>query len=159
MTVRQIRTMKINLGDVGETLLVPLWEQAKFSRENLAILNGTKAIELVAQLDYDFSTLDKTLGVLGNLMYAARAKHIDDKIARISLNIPKHRSLILGRASTPRFTESTTDRLTGATLTFLRSSTFDGDSLRKLSGRRASQNLCSIPVDLTTLLVLKTAYS
>ena len=56
--------MKIDLGGVEETLLVPLWGRAKFSRENPSILNDTKATELVEGLDYDFARLDKSLGVL-----------------------------------------------------------------------------------------------
>ena len=64
--------MQIDLGGVEETLLVPLWGRAKFSRENPSILNDTKATELVEGLDYDFARLDKSLGVLGNLMHAAR---------------------------------------------------------------------------------------
>lgn len=51
--------MKIDLDGVEETLLVPLWGRAIFSRENPSILNDTKAIELVEQLDYDFARLDK----------------------------------------------------------------------------------------------------
>jgi len=78
--------------------------RAKFSRENPSIFNDTKAIELVEGLDYDFARLDKSLGVLGNLMHAARAKHLDDKIRAYIAKIPRRRSLILGQALTPRFT-------------------------------------------------------
>ena len=88
--------MKINLGGVEETLLVPLWGRAKFSRENPSILNDTKAIELVEQLDYDFARLDKSLGVLGNLMHAARAKHLDDKIRAYIAKHPEASVIDLG---------------------------------------------------------------
>jgi O-methyltransferase involved in polyketide biosynthesis len=67
--------MKLDLSGVEETLLVPLWGRAKFSRENPSILSDTKAIELVEQLDYDFARLDKSLGVLGNLMHASFVDH------------------------------------------------------------------------------------
>ncbi len=70
--------MQINLSGLEQTLLVPLRGRAKFSRENPSILNDTKAIELAEQLEYDFSRIDKTLGVLGNLMLPAIAKHVDD---------------------------------------------------------------------------------
>jgi len=88
--------MKINLGGVEETLLVPLWGRAKFSRENPSILNDTKAIELVEGLDYDFARLDKTLGVLGNLMLVAIAKHIDDKSRAYIAEHPKASVIDLG---------------------------------------------------------------
>jgi len=75
MTVRKVCAMKINLVNVEETLLVSLWGRAQFSRENASIFNDTKAIELVEGLDYDFARLDKSLGVLGNLMHAGTAQH------------------------------------------------------------------------------------
>ncbi|HYC19257.1 MAG TPA: class I SAM-dependent methyltransferase [Candidatus Bathyarchaeia archaeon] len=88
--------MKINLEGVEETLLIPLWGRAKFSRENPSILNDAKAIELVEQLDYDFARLDKTLGVLGNLMLPAIAKHIDDKTHAYIAEHPKASVIDLG---------------------------------------------------------------
>jgi O-methyltransferase involved in polyketide biosynthesis len=88
--------MKLDLSGVEETLLVPLWGRARFSRENPSILNDTKAIELVDQLDYDFARLDKNLGVLGNLMHAARAKHLDDKIREYIAQYPKASIIDLG---------------------------------------------------------------
>ncbi|MGA7471080.1 MAG: hypothetical protein WBW25_09665 [Halobacteriota archaeon] len=90
--------MKIDLGGVEETLLVPLWGRAKFSRENPSILNDTKAIELVEGLDYDFARLDKSLGVLENLMHAARAKHLDDKIRAYIAKHPEASVIDLGRS-------------------------------------------------------------
>jgi len=88
--------MKLDLGGVEETLLVPLWGRAKISRESPYILDDTKAIELVEQLDYDFSRLDKSLGVLGNLLHAARAKHLDDKIRAYMAKHPKASVIDLG---------------------------------------------------------------
>jgi len=88
--------MKLDLSGVEETLLVPLWGRAKFSRENPSLLNDTKAIELVEQLDYDFSRFEKNLGVLGNLMLAAIAKHIDDKTREYIVEHPKASVIDLG---------------------------------------------------------------
>jgi len=95
-TVRQVRTMKLDLTGVEETLLVSLRGRAKFSQENPSILNDTKAIELVEQLDYDFARLDKSLGVLGNLIFAAITKHIDDKIRAYIAEHPKASVIDLG---------------------------------------------------------------
>ncbi len=88
--------MKLDLSGVEETLLVPLWARAKFSRENPSILNDTKAIELVEQLDYDFARFDKTLGVLGNLMLPAIAKHVDDTTRAFIAEHPKASVIDLG---------------------------------------------------------------
>ena len=87
--------MKIDLGGVEETLLVPLWGRAKFSRENPSILNDTKATELVEGLDYDFARLDKSLGVLRKSSCTRHERSISTtRSALISLNIPRRRSLI-----------------------------------------------------------------
>ncbi|MFZ0924994.1 MAG: class I SAM-dependent methyltransferase [Halobacteriota archaeon] len=88
--------MKLDLSGVEKTLLVPLWGRAKLSRENPSILNDTKATELVEQLDYDFSRFDKTLGILGNLMFAAIAKHVDEKTRAYIAEHPKASVIDLG---------------------------------------------------------------
>ncbi|MGB8310323.1 MAG: class I SAM-dependent methyltransferase [Halobacteriota archaeon] len=71
--------MKISLSNIEETLLIPLWIRAKLSREHNSVLNDTKAIELVEQIDYDFSTLDKN-PFESDLFFVARAKQFNDKI-------------------------------------------------------------------------------
>ena len=71
---------KINLTGVSETLLGPLWGRAKLSRERNPVLNDTKAIELVEQIDYDFSTIDRNIPPEVDLLIVARAKQFDDKI-------------------------------------------------------------------------------
>ena len=88
--------MNITLNDVEETLVTPLWGRAKFSQEHPSLLNDTKAIELVEQIVYDFKRLDKTLGSLGNLMHAARAKQFDYKIHAYIAKHPKASVIDLG---------------------------------------------------------------
>ena len=73
--------VKISLSGVSATLLGPLWNRAKLSREhNDSVLNDTKAIELVEKIDYDFSTIDTNIPPEVTLLFVARAKHFDDKI-------------------------------------------------------------------------------
>jgi len=76
----QHNKIKIDLSNVSETLLISLWSRSKISREHNSLLNDAKAIELVEQIDYDFSTIDKALRVEGTLLDAARAKQFDDKV-------------------------------------------------------------------------------
>ena len=45
--------IKVDLSNVEETLLIPLWIWAKLSREHNSVLNDTKVIELVEQIDYN----------------------------------------------------------------------------------------------------------
>ena len=72
--------IKINLTGVSETLLGPLWGRAKLSRERNLVLNDAKAIELIEQIDYDFSTIDRNIPPEVDLLIVARAKQFDDKI-------------------------------------------------------------------------------
>src|SRR3974390_490678 len=92
----QIKVKKINLGSVEETLLIPLWGRATISREYPSLLNDTKAVELVGQIDYDFSKLDQTLRYGTNLLHAARAKQIDDKIRAYIAQHPEASVIDLG---------------------------------------------------------------
>ena len=71
--------MKVDLHGVQGTLLAPLWGRAKFSRDYPSVFNDAKAIELVEQIDYDFSAIDEGLGFEGTLMLVARAMQFDDK--------------------------------------------------------------------------------
>ena len=71
--------IKINLSNVEETLLIPLWARAKMSREYSSLLNDSKAIEIIEHIDYDFSTIGKN-PFESNLFLAARTKQFDDKI-------------------------------------------------------------------------------
>jgi O-methyltransferase involved in polyketide biosynthesis len=67
---------KILLNKEMETLFIPLFGKARESRKKVPVLFDKKAIEIVSQLDYDFSSLkipEKT-----NVMMCVRAKLIDD---------------------------------------------------------------------------------
>ncbi|KXO98659.1 class I SAM-dependent methyltransferase [Tsukamurella pseudospumae] len=46
---------KIELGDVQETLLIPLYGRARDAAANRSVLADTRAIELVDAIDYDFT--------------------------------------------------------------------------------------------------------
>ena len=88
--------MKVNLGDIEETLLIPLWGRAKFTQEYPSFLNDQKAVELVEQIEYDFPRLDKTLPESFNLLHATRAKQFDDKIRAYIAQHPKASIINLG---------------------------------------------------------------
>jgi O-methyltransferase involved in polyketide biosynthesis len=70
---------KVKLSGVSETLLIPLWARAKISREYSSLLNDSKAIEIIEQIDYDFLAIGKNT-FESNLFFAARTKQFDDKI-------------------------------------------------------------------------------
>ncbi|MGZ4940394.1 MAG: class I SAM-dependent methyltransferase [Halobacteriota archaeon] len=88
--------MKVKLGDIEETLFIPLWGRATISRQYPSLLNDVKAIELVEQMDYDFSTLNNKLRYGTNLLHAVRAKQIDDKIRAYLTEHPQASVIDLG---------------------------------------------------------------
>ena len=110
--------MKIDFHDVEATLLAPLCARAKFSREFPSIFNDAKAIELVDQIDYDFSTKVAALGLEGTIAIVARAKQREQnssmtKYGLMSVNMHKRRSLTLEPDSTLPSTASTMDCFSG----------------------------------------------
>ncbi|WP_148136425.1 class I SAM-dependent methyltransferase [Candidatus Formimonas warabiya] len=67
---------KIILTREKETLLIPLYGKAKETQKASPILVDTKAVEIISQIDYDFSSLkipEKT-----NILMCLRAKLIDN---------------------------------------------------------------------------------
>ena len=88
--------MKVDLHGVERTLLAPLWARAKFSRDFPSVFNDAKAIELVEQIDYDFSTIDEGLRFEGTLMIVARAMQFDDKVRSYIADHPKASVINLG---------------------------------------------------------------
>ena len=88
--------MKVNLGDIEETLFIPLLGRAIIRRLYPSLLNDAKAIELVEQIDYDFSTLKKHASLLSNLLLAVRTKQIDGKIRAYLTEHPQASVIDLG---------------------------------------------------------------
>jgi len=88
--------MKVNLHGVEATLLAPLWGRAKFSREYPSVFNDAKAIELVEQIDYDFSAIDEGLRFEGTLMLVARAMQFDGKVRTYIAESPTASVINLG---------------------------------------------------------------
>jgi O-methyltransferase involved in polyketide biosynthesis len=88
--------MKINLGEIEETLLIPLWGRATITREYPSLLNDVKAVELVEHIDFDFTKLDHALRYGTNLLHAARARQIDDKVRAYLVAHPRASVIDLG---------------------------------------------------------------
>ncbi|MEV0220019.1 class I SAM-dependent methyltransferase [Streptomyces sp. NPDC050704] len=53
------------LGDIQETLLIPLYGRAVETRKRRGMLNDPRAVEMVDALDYDFSRFDGAKSLLG----------------------------------------------------------------------------------------------
>jgi O-methyltransferase involved in polyketide biosynthesis len=61
----------IQLGQVQETLLVPLYARALDSQKKRPILNDPKAVEMVQSIDWDFRRFNQRLRVMGCVMRTA----------------------------------------------------------------------------------------
>ena len=77
-------------------MLIPLWARAKISREYNSFFSDPKAIELVEQIDYDFSKIDEALRFEGILLNATRGKHFDDKVKAYITEHPRASVINLG---------------------------------------------------------------
>jgi O-methyltransferase involved in polyketide biosynthesis len=68
---------EIKLGNVQKTLLFPLWGRAKEAQKANPLLVDTTAVKLIERIDYDFSTMEKNLDEISQLVWIARCIHID----------------------------------------------------------------------------------
>jgi O-methyltransferase involved in polyketide biosynthesis len=74
------KKIKLNLGPVQETLLLPLWGRAVESKKEKPKLTDEKAVEIVDHLEYDFSHFAKNMSWVSRLAWVARSQHIDTAI-------------------------------------------------------------------------------
>jgi O-methyltransferase involved in polyketide biosynthesis len=88
--------MDINLSGVQQTLFLPLWSRAKLTKENSPILKDSKAVEVVDQLDYDFSRIEKYVPYVNHLMNVVRAASFDETIKQYLSKYPKASVVNLG---------------------------------------------------------------
>lgn len=72
--------VKVDLRDVHETLLLPLWGRAEEAKMKEPVLKDRRAEELVSRLDYDFSKFQSQLRQFQILVLAIRAREFDSII-------------------------------------------------------------------------------
>ncbi|RVU23293.1 class I SAM-dependent methyltransferase [Streptomyces antnestii] len=65
----------MQLGSVQETLLIPLYGRAVDARRKDSVLGDTRAAELVASLDYDFTRFDDLPSLTGAVLRTALFDH------------------------------------------------------------------------------------
>jgi O-methyltransferase involved in polyketide biosynthesis len=68
---------RITLGNVQQTLLLPLWGRAKESQKAYPLLIDTAATKLIKEIDYDFSAMEKGLDEVSQLGWIFRCINID----------------------------------------------------------------------------------
>ncbi len=72
--------IRVDLRNVHETLLLPLWGRAEESKMRDPVLRDRKAVEMVGRLDYDFSSFRSGMKRFPILCLAIRAKEFDSLI-------------------------------------------------------------------------------
>lgn len=71
-----INILKHNLNGITETLLIPLWIRARETRHSHPIIKDQKALEMMEQIDYDFSKFEHKR--MPQVSIAIRTKLLDD---------------------------------------------------------------------------------
>ncbi|HSD85809.1 MAG TPA: class I SAM-dependent methyltransferase [Anaerolineae bacterium] len=74
--------MSVNITDVVETLVLPLYLRAREAQRRAAIIQDEKSTEAVRQLDYDFTWIDQLPGVMSSQVAMAIRTEIFDDVAR-----------------------------------------------------------------------------
>jgi O-methyltransferase involved in polyketide biosynthesis len=68
---------------VEETMLGSLWARAKYRQLYPELLKNLKAIDIIKNVDYNFSNIEDYLGEWRGLGLMARAKNFDIAVKRI----------------------------------------------------------------------------
>ena len=71
------REIKIDLGGVQETLLIPLWARARETEKNHPIINDFYARDIVSRIDYDFSRIEAGQTKNHQIVWPIRAYNFD----------------------------------------------------------------------------------
>ena len=69
--------IKIDLGAVQETLLIPLWARARETEKNHPIINDTYAKDIISRIDYDFSKIKEGQTNSHQIIWPIRAYNFD----------------------------------------------------------------------------------
>jgi O-methyltransferase involved in polyketide biosynthesis len=72
--------IKVDLGSVQKTLLLPLWGRAVETAKQNPKLKDPAAVEIIEKIDYDFSTIAGNISFVTQLAWIARSLHIDSTI-------------------------------------------------------------------------------
>lgn len=83
------KKIPVNLGSVQKTLLLPLWGRAIEARKKEPLLVDRTAIEIINELDYDFSTIAANINDVVQVGWIARSLLIDNTIKRFLKKDPQ----------------------------------------------------------------------
>lgn len=79
----------VNLGNVQITLLLPLWGRAVETKKKNPVLTDFKALEIINNIDYDFTKISEIIHPVTQFEWIARSMHIDRSIKEFLLKYPR----------------------------------------------------------------------
>ncbi len=71
------QAIKINLGVIQETLVIPLWARAEETRKSQPIIDDPYARDIIAKIEYDFSKIESGQTQSHQLVWPIRAYNFD----------------------------------------------------------------------------------
>ncbi len=80
--------IKIDLGPVQKTLLIPLWGRAAEYEKKAPVISDKYAHDIVSRLDFDFQQMAGEMTNLVQVNCAIRAYHIDNELKKIIAEFP-----------------------------------------------------------------------
>ena len=95
--------MKQKLTNVAETLLIPLWARAEETKKENPIIIDKKAVEMVSEIDYDFSKFEKSW--MSQVGCAIRAEILDTETKKFIRKNPNAIIVNLGCGLDTRFSK------------------------------------------------------
>jgi O-methyltransferase involved in polyketide biosynthesis len=87
MTTNEMK-IKIELGEVQKTLLMPLWGRAKEYEKQNPIIMDKYAFDIISKLDHDFERMSRSFDEYLQKYWATRAYNIDCAIFRVLDDFP-----------------------------------------------------------------------
>ncbi|WFD09404.1 class I SAM-dependent methyltransferase [Tepidibacter hydrothermalis] len=84
-----IEKKKVELGKLQETMVLPLWGRFLESKKSDPLVYDPKAIEIINNMDYDFSKIENKLTEYEALAWAVRSKIMDLAIENFIKKHPK----------------------------------------------------------------------
>ncbi len=69
--------IKVELGDIQKTLLMPVWARAVESKKDNPILVDMTALKIIEAVDFDFSQMTDNLPEISQIAWIARCKRFD----------------------------------------------------------------------------------
>lgn len=84
-----LKKIKIKLGDIQRTLLLPLWGRAMETQKLNPLLIDNYALDIIKKINYDFSSITENISEISQLGWVARSLIFDTIIKQFLEKNPK----------------------------------------------------------------------